>query len=222
MLELELLLVIVVLVVVSFIALTRKWVGKKTTLIAIIVSLIVYFLGNFYAFLALVTFFLVGEGTTRLMRKNGKKHDRRNISNLLGNSGAAVLALLFGSIPAFFGCMSCALSDTMSSEIGQTSKKKPWMITTFKKVTTGTDGAVSALGLIAGLTGAIIIGIIYFLFDLNLIGMGIIIFAGFAGHLIDSFLGATLERKKVIGNTTVNFLACAVSGIITSQMFLFI
>src|SRR3989344_2769634 len=108
-------------------------------------------------------FFAVGEASTIFSRKRIKKmHEQRTPSNIVGNSGAAIIALFFGSQLGFFGSISAALSDTVSSEIGMLSKKKPRLITDFREVPLGANGGITSLGLVAGILGAAMIGAVYF------------------------------------------------------------
>jgi len=118
--------------------------------------------------------------------------------------------------------MASALSDTVSSEIGMLSKKKPRLITNFKEVNAGTDGGITPIGLIAGIIGAAIIAGIYFYLTSNSTLFLILIIAGFVGSLVDSYLGAIFERKGQLNNTQVNFFASLSGGVVAvllSSMF---
>jgi uncharacterized protein (TIGR00297 family) len=70
----------------------------------------------------------------------------------------------------------------------------------------GLDGVISLEGTCLGIAGAIIIGIVYSL------GFGWtdhaiwIVIGGAAGNIADSVLGATAERRGLLGNNAVNFL----------------
>jgi uncharacterized protein (TIGR00297 family) len=93
--------------------------------------------------------------------------------------------------------LSTLLIDTASGELGQSFKTKTYLITTLKEVKSGTDGAISLSGTVLGL----ITGIIYVLicdYFMNIEGTIIIliIIVSFAGNLIDSLIGATLQRKR--------------------------
>ena len=85
------------------------------------------------------------------------------MGNILGNSGTAILALALGFPSGFFAAFASALADTLSSEIGILSKRKPVLITTLKQVKPGTDGGVTPLGMIAALVGATIIASVHFI-----------------------------------------------------------
>jgi len=208
-------LVIAILLIFSIGAIAKKLLKLKAVFLADILGILMYILGGGPAFTAILFFYASGEAATRIARKTRKKHETRGISNIIGNAGPAVICLLLGQFPAFFGAISAALADTLSSEIGMLSKKKPLLITNFKEVKTGTDGGITLLGTGASLIGAISIGIIYyFTFAQSLTGFVAIVFAGLIGSITDSVLGAIFERKNILNNTHVNFLASASGAII--------
>lgn len=106
-----------------------------------------------------------------------------------------------------------AAADTVSSEIGQAAGGVPRLVTTWRKAPPGTDGAVSFAGTLAGTAAAVIVG-------LTCVVNGLLPWHSFAicagaaviGMLADSILGATLERKGLLGNNTVNFLSTAIAA----------
>ena len=103
-----------------------------------------------------------------------------------------------------------AAADTVSSEIGQVLGGRPRMITTLREVEPGADGAISAAGTLAGVLAAAIVAGAgtwamrgdWRLFTLSCAG-------AIFGLLLDSLLGATLERKGWLNNDAVNFLSTA-------------
>ena len=212
----EIAVVLVSLVVFSFVSLEKKALDSKGVLLGIAVGLFVFFFGGILDFAMMVVFFVVADSCTKYARKfSKKKHEVRTTENILGNSLAAMIALALGSQIGFFGAVSAALSDTLSSEIGLLSKRKPVLITTFKTVEHGTNGGITALGCFAAIVGAAIIAIAYF-FGVQIASAGVMIAimaAGFFGSLVDSFFGASFEKKGGLNNTQVNFIGSSAGAI---------
>ena len=176
-------------------------------------------LGGLQNFLMIVFFFVIAEISTRFARKkNAENHEKRTTGNILGNSGAAIIALGLNSQIAFFGAISAALADTLSSEIGLLSKKKPRLITTFKEVEPGTDGGITILGTVASFLGAGLVAIIHSLLNGNPFALAALVFAGVAGSFVDSFFGAGFERSNVLNNAEVNFLGSSAGAIIAYSL----
>jgi uncharacterized protein (TIGR00297 family) len=119
--------------------------------------------------------------------------------------------------------MSAALSeaaaDTVSSEVGQAFGEKARLITSWKSVPAGTNGAVSLTGTLAGIAAAAIVSSVCLFAGLVpmrwlLISLG----AGILGMFADSFLGAWLERRGLLNNDSVNFLSTLVSAVASSWL----
>lgn len=212
---------ILVLFVFSVLFFKKKSLDFEGIISANIVGLLVFLAPNsgLKNFFVILLFFVFGEFFTRWSRKkNFEKHESRSIGNIFGNSLAGIIFLWLGFSFAFFGAISAALADTLSSEIGLLSKKKPVLITTFEEVEAGVDGGITFLGLLASFFGAIIIALAYFLFYQNLFGAIAIVFAGVFGSLADSFFGAVLQSKKLVSNNMVNLLG-SLSGALVAWVF---
>jgi uncharacterized protein (TIGR00297 family) len=218
--------VILVQLVFSIVSYHKKALDLDGILLGNIVGVMAFYYGGLTSFALILFFFVVAEFGTRFARaKNGNKkaHRIRTTGNVLGNSGAALIALIlnpFALNVAFFGAISAALSDTLSGEIGLLSKRKPRLITTLQEVKPGTDGGVTILGFSAGLLAALIIGLVYWALTANLMGLVFITLAGFIGSLADSVLGATLERKGILNNASVNFLSSGCGALAAYFFFL--
>jgi len=206
----------------SIISFKKKSLDRDGILIANAVGITIFLFGGLISFFVTVLFFVIAEFSTKVARKQTRiPHEKRTTGNILGNSLAALIALFFsksiGLIP-FYAGIAAALSDTVSSEIGLTSKAKPRLITTFEEVEPGTDGGITLLGLISGLIAAIIIALFYyFIIQPEIKAFIIITIAGFIGTLADSLFGALFEREHKLNNMQVNFLG-SLAGVLTALM----
>jgi len=114
-------------------------------------------------------------------------------------------ALLF----VVLGHFACCLGDTLASELGILAHSPPILLTTLKTVPPGTNGALSAIGTAASVAGGTVMGLTMWttlvvenavcrssagplLNELLLWGS----IAGGLGSLLDSLLGATLQRTQ--------------------------
>ncbi|XP_058111872.1 protein PGR-like [Magnolia sinica] len=182
----------------------------------------------------------VGEDKKRSIDADFKEGGQRNWLQVLANSGIAMVlvvivgqltgwqdkcldskesALVTSLIGGIIGQYACCNGDTWSSEIGMLSNGQPRLITTFKAVRKGTNGAVTITGLVAAAAAGGVIGLTFVLFGLftakcntdtvalkQLVVIPLAAMAGLCGSLIDSLLGATVEfsgfctvRNKVVG-----------------------
>lgn len=143
---------------------------------------------------ALLAFF----GTSTALSKLGKrrkdalgfeKGGQRDAWQVLANGGVAALCCALGWPEAMLGALAAANADTWATELGSLFGGKPRKITTLAPTEPGESGAVSLLGTLAALAGALALGS----FGGNAwlaVTMG-----GFVGALLDSFLGATLQAQ---------------------------
>jgi len=159
--------------------------------------------------------------------------DTRGVKNVLANGLWALIIVilyyfLYSMIPvllifAFMGSVAGVAADKFSSEIGVLDGE-PTDLLTLKKVKKGTSGAVTLLGLAAGILASILIALLaiplhYFLIPaINVYVLFIAtVISGFGGTLFDSFLGYFEERG--IGNKyTSNFFA-SVFGSLVAILF---
>src|SRR5205814_10057714 len=121
----------------------------------------------------------------------------------LANLGAAAgCALAFAWVwpdrrlwIAMAAALAEAAADTMSSEIGQAFGGTPRLVTNWRKVATGTDGAITLAGTLAGDAGAVIVGLVGVMMGLFAWrAMTICAGAGIAGMDADSLHGSTVDR----------------------------
>jgi uncharacterized protein (TIGR00297 family) len=115
-----------------------------------------------------------------------------------------------------------ATADTVSSEIGQAFGGRPVMLLTLQHADPGTDGAVSLLGSLAGITGGAFVAVVgMWALRLRPFQAAIALFAGICGLFFDSFLGATVERRGWIGNDLVNFTSTLFAAVFAAVVYRF-
>jgi uncharacterized protein (TIGR00297 family) len=198
-------------------SLTRSgWLG------AVITGTLTFGFGGWAWGLTLITFFVTSSGLSKYKeqlkaRRFGQtfaKGGRRDLAQTLANGGlGALLALLYGLTgepPAlaalFLGVMAAVNADTWATELGVLSPHQPRLITSGRRVATGTSGGVTLIGTLAAAGGGLVIGLALMLFsaaELRLLAgqaapfpfwmplAGLL--AGLLGALADSLLGATVQ-----------------------------
>jgi uncharacterized protein (TIGR00297 family) len=171
------------------------------------------------AFAALTALFVLTWAATRLgfRRKQelgvAERGDGRNAGQVLANLGVAALASVFFSttgnrawLVAASAALAEAATDTVASEIGQTHRTAR-MITTGETVPAGTDGGVTPLGTVAGtFAGLLVAGVSAGAGMIPPSRLWIPFAAGFAGMIVDSLLGATVQHRRWLNNEAVNLL----------------
>lgn len=207
---------------------------NKLSIIAAIVAGLIGFLvykgADFAGLAELVIFFLCGTISTGIQIQEKEKlrlaeenNGRRTSGQVIANGGvAAILGAVAWCLPQYSfvlqlmiaGSLASATADTVSSELGSIYGSNFYDILSFNKTKKGPDGVISLEGTLLGIAGSFLIAIVFS------IGNGVynlmltIIVAGIIGNLTDSFLGATLERKKIIGNNIVNFLNTLIGALV--------
>ena len=173
------------------------------------------------AFAMLAALFVMTWVSTRLGYRRklalgiAERLEGRNGWQVLANLAVAALgSVVFSAagnrvwLVASVAALTEAATDTVASEIGQSLSPYAWLITTWQRVPAGTDGGITIPGSIAGMAAALAIAAIAMVGGMLRQGQfWIPAAAGFAGMLIDSMLGATLQRRGWIDNQAVNLLA---------------
>jgi uncharacterized protein (TIGR00297 family) len=194
---------------------------------------ILYLGGGPGAFAALVAVFGLAWITTRLgyQRKQklgiAERREGRNAFQVLANLGIATACAALHilspdntvSLLALTAALSEAAADTVSSEVGQAFDEKARLITNWSSVPAGTDGAVSVIGTLAGIAAVGTVSSVCALGGLlPWQWLPISVGAAILGTVVDSFLGAWLERRQLLNNDSVNFLSTLVAALVSALL----
>jgi uncharacterized protein (TIGR00297 family) len=170
-------------------------------------------------FLALLVVFAVTLAATRVgyarkqQLRTAEPAGGRTAAQAMANLGIAALVVAVAA-PAWpvlaLAALAEAAADTASSEIGMAYPGKTFLVTNFRPVPAGTDGGISVLGTLAALFGAACVALVAIISGMAPLRQAFpIIIAGFLGTLVDSVLGALLERRSLLNNDLVNLFSTA-------------
>jgi uncharacterized membrane protein len=96
-------------------------------------------------------------------------------------------------------------ADTWGTEVGVLSKRRTYLVTTWRPVSPGVNGGVSFAGLLGAFLGAALIALVGLFWHPDPLLAAVVAAAGFLGGVADSMLGATLQasyRCPVCGKVT--------------------
>jgi uncharacterized protein (TIGR00297 family) len=209
-------------------ALGLRLVTRSGAAAGFVLGVAVYLGYGYKSFLLLLAFFALGSAATRLgytqkslrgvaERRGGARSWREAVANTSAAAFFALLAITTLHEAAFLLGLMAALAeaagDTVSSEIGQWLSPRAYLITSLKPVPAGENGGVSWAGSVAGLAAStVVVGLGYGLGLSSRSGAALALVAAFAGNLLDSVLGATLERRGLVTNGIVNFAGTSFAG----------
>ncbi len=187
---------------------------------AFVVGSLIMGLGGVAFAIPLVVFFVTSSlwSRWRTRGRHGNRSKGRDASQVIGNGGVAtmiVLAALATPEDArpttrdwyllYLAALAFANADTWATEIGSKLSGSARMITDWRRVTSGTSGAISLIGSLAGLAGACVIAASAYavwpaardmlLWRIDAAEGLAVVWAGFMGALVDSFLGATVQAQ---------------------------
>ncbi len=231
--------VVVLCTVLSVLSFRFGLLTKSGATASFIVGMAIGGLGSIGWLLTLIVFTFMGFAVTkfRFQIKESKglqegKKGERTYRNVLANGmvPALVAVVAFATNAqdsvlaaiAYISSVAVAAADTTASELGVLSDRT-YLITTGERVTPGTDGGVSLNGtlwcivasVIASYTGWLVI--VHRPFDALFLIPAVM---GVAGCMVDSFIGATLERRGLVGKLHVNAVSMAFGSVAAVAVYL--
>jgi uncharacterized protein (TIGR00297 family) len=217
-------------------AYAARAVDRSGALIGWCLGVTLYAFAGWRGFAVLFLFFILGTMCTKLgyakkamLGIAQDKGGRRGAKNAIANAGAGLLfAFLAVATPhhtlftlALVAAFATAAADTVSSEIGQAYGRTTYLVTTFKRVRPGTEGAVSLEGTLAGVAASTVPAA--FAAATSMItwpGAAVVVAAAFVGTTLESYLGATLETARGLDNEVVNFANTLAGGLAAMGIWL--
>jgi uncharacterized protein (TIGR00297 family) len=218
----------------ALLAYRLRAVDLSGTISGAVLSFVLYATSGPGAFATLAAVFVVTAGTTHIGQEQkralgiAERKQGRNGCQVLANLAAAAAlsaASLYASRPglllAAVAALAEAAADTASSEIGKARGFKAYLVTSFRRVDVGEDGAISVVGTAGGIAAGLFVALTAHWCRL-IPSHWIAATAGAAalGMFIDSFLGATLQRRGWLSNSGVNLVSTVAAAAIALAFLL--
>ncbi len=170
-------------------------------------------------FAVLLVVFAVTLAATRIGRSRkeqlhvAESKRGRSASQVMANVGVAALIVTVCPPPLrllALASLAEVAADTSSSETGQAFPGRTVLITNWKPVPAGLDGGISVNGTMAACVAALVVALTARFLGVIPNRHAVIVAAcGILGMLVDSVLGAVLERRGYLNNDLVNLLGTA-------------
>jgi len=161
--------------------------------------------------LLLIAFFISSSALSKLRHDEKRtrtgsvvgKGGERDAWQVLANGGvfaACALGAAVAPSPAWevagAAAIAASTADTWATEIGTLSHATPRSIVSWRKVDAGTSGGITSYGIAASLAGALLIAMLASAMGWSTLAFGAAIIGGFAGSLVDSLVGATIQGRR--------------------------
>lgn len=196
-------------------------------------------------FLLVATYFVIGTAATKvkMAQKEAqgvaeKRKGRRGPGSVIGSSTAGCICAFLSIFGVggkaysrlwelgFVASFCTKLSDTVSSEIGKAFGKTTYLVTTFKVVPRGTEGAVSVEGTFAGLLASFLLAYVGCLMgEINAPEAVVCVLASQIANFGESIIGAAYQGKegfRWLNNDAVNVINISMGSILAVLMQQFV
>ena len=182
---------------------------------------------------AVVLYLVLGSAVTKLgfrdQQRRGLAEARggsRGPENVWGSAATgAALALLIGAgveprsvlVVGFAASFAAKLADTFGSEIGKRWGRTTVLITSFRRVPPGTEGAISLEGTLASALGSLLMSVLMLALQLlpSWPVTGLVMLIGLVATLAESLFGALVQdRFDWMSNELVNALQTSLAAVL--------
>ncbi|MEM0223077.1 MAG: DUF92 domain-containing protein [Thermofilum sp.] len=201
----------------AVLARSRRSLDRGAAVLSVLFSGLYMLMGPAF-FACSLAFFFSSSAVTKIgysakkAKGSAEKEAGRSAAQVVGAGGvAAALSILFVAAPeamkkqvltAALAAISASNADTWAAEIGSLSRERPRLITRPRVfVEPGTSGGVTLLGELGSVAGSALIALT-FLLATSALGspasaaqLVLVFLLGWLGELLDSIIGATLQRK---------------------------
>jgi uncharacterized protein (TIGR00297 family) len=163
----------------------------------------------------------LGSSRKSLLGIAEERGGRRGAASAFANTSVGVAASVLSAtsyaaepaLVAFVAALAAGGADTVASEIGKAWGRRTYALTPPRQVAPGTAGAVSLEGTAAGIVAALALGALAVALHLvPAAALPAVVVGAFAGSLVESLLGGTLEAPGFVNNALLNFLNTAVAA----------
>ena len=182
---------------------------------------------------SVVLYLVLGSAVTKLgfrdKQRRGLAEARggsRGPENVWGSAATgAALALLIGAgveprsvlLVGFAASFAAKLADTFGSEIGKRWGRTTVLITSFRRVPPGTEGAISLEGTLASALGSLLMSVLMLALQLlpSWPVTGLVMLIGLVATLAESLFGALVQdRFDWMSNELVNALQTSLAAVL--------
>ena len=189
-------------------------------------------------FLMLVALVVIGAAVTRCghdrkaaLRIVEGDGGRRGAANAFANTGAGVtfafLSVVAAQTELFTVAMVAAFAtaafDTTASEVGVAFGRRHFLVSSFRLVPAGTDGAASVEGTSAGMVGALLVAAGAWAVGLvSGVGVLVVMVGASLGSMLESYLGARLGPVRGADHHLFNLINTLTGAGVACWLFVFL